>query len=211
MLFIRFPEKKMVFIAPAKISDIASWFQYYKHGKTTNLVVRPSDGALLVLDKDLRMEAPVKVLEVPRAVDALVALQGGAAVAASAAADSIRASATSRMEMLTSSRRDSTNAAEAAYREREQALLEAVESWKQADSEGARREAAVTVGELQKDLAVLDAERRAARYPHRYIRDDTVSRMHINYEERNESNVNMWVTQHPLTVAADRSIEVGTA
>jgi hypothetical protein len=208
LLFIRFPEKKMVFIAPAKISDIASWFQYYKHGKTTNLVVRPSDGALLVLDKDLNRESPVKVLEVPRAVDALVALQGAGAAAAQ---ESLRASATTRMDMLTTTRRDATAAAEAAYREREQALLEAVEAWKQAEGESARRQAAVTVGELQKDLAALDAERRAAKYPHRYIRDDMVSRMHINYEERNESNVNMWVTQHPLTVAAERSIEVGTA
>jgi hypothetical protein len=207
LLFIRFPEK-MVFIAPAKIHDVGSWFQYYKHGKTTNLVVRPSDGALLVLDKDLRMEAPVKVLDVPKAVDALAVLQR--ADGASASTD-IRARAGSHMEVLRAAREEAIRAAEVAFREVEQSLLETMESWKQAEGEGARRVIALRIGELQKELADLDASRRTARYPHRYLQNKPVSRMLINYEERNESQVSMWVAQHPLTAAAERSIEVGTA
>lgn len=190
-------------IPPDSVTDKAKWY-FYKKKNYANLVQR-EDGALLVLDpKTLDPQTPAKTfLRKKGQADALVAVYN----------EELRASATAHMTTLEEARREATDAAGKAFREVEQEMLATVAEWRLQANPSDRAVAAKRVGALQAQLVALDEARRNAAYPQRFVRNEKLSYMALDYTLHKESAVPyaVYVTKHLQSSAADRLIEVGTA
>jgi hypothetical protein len=190
-------------VNPDRISNIDDWLRSYKQ-KYANLVVRESDGALLVLGpSEMDRESPVKTFTLTKAVDAISATIGNTEAVTAATAGA-------HLSAATKARHEATTAADAAYRTAEKQMLEAVVMWRTSDSPAARTSAALEVGRLQRELQTLDERRQEARYPQRFIQSVNLPRMVINYDTRDERLI-----PHPVfhsiqatTNVAERTIPV---
>ncbi len=109
--------------------------------------------------------------------------------------EQLRASAITRMKTLRDEITAAVKGADEEYRAKEQEYLEAVAAWKRTATPQERGAAALTVGSLQRDLARLDEERQAAKYPHRFIQQRELLRRVINADTRDERKI-----PHPVFV-----------
>lgn len=190
-------------IDPERIVDIPTWIRYYS--TYTNLVQRPSDGALLVLKPgDADISNPVKEFQLTKAVDALSYINQGAD-------PELRVQAATKLEILAKERATKAETINAVYRQKERELLQKHREWKQAAGTpdlGLRTLLATEVGVLQKELRDLDTERRETLYPYRSIHQLIVSKDVIDYESRDSRKV-----EYPIfcgvgqtTVSKDRTL-----
>lgn len=151
-------------VAPEKVTDVDSWLAQYKL-KRTNIKMG-NDGSLLVLDPSLLKDPvqayakPAKVIPHMRGSDIIVTL-------AASQDDGLRAAAEAKRktldEVITGNVKTATNT----YIRLESELLEAVDSWRVADSVPTRTLAAQRVGKLSQDIASADLDIRSAEYPYR--------------------------------------------
>ena len=188
---------------PDRISNTADWFRFYAQ-KYANLVVRPEDGALLVLGPTaMDRESPIKTFPIPKGVDALSAVLDPAQVAAASAI----------LAAGTAARQEATATADEAFRATEKQMLEAVSVWRTGTNAAERAIAALEVGRLQAELQTLDRARQDARYPHRYIQSADLPRLVINYDPRDERLIPhpVFQTVARTTVVAERIIAADTA
>lgn len=98
------------------------------------------------------------------------------------------------------------------FRSKEQEMLAAVADWRKADTPQERAGAAHVVGRLQRDLAELDMDRQKARYPHRYIQEQTLERSVINPDTQDKRKIvdSVMVSKPMIANASDRLIAVDT-
>lgn len=190
---------------PDRISNIDDWLRFYKQ-KYTNLVIRPSDGAFLVLGPtSLDRENPIKTFPMRKGADAVQYVVGGENA-------DIRAAAGEHLKTAAAERHAAVAAADAAYRSVEKEMLGAVQTWKNTATTAERAVAALEVGRLQAHMVTLDRGRQEARYPQRFIQSATLPRQLINYETRDERVIPYPVFRGVLTTAtiAERTIAVDT-
>ena len=206
-------------VDPARVNDLDAWLLNYKKGYT-NLQQRLNDdegerGGLVVLNTD--GTEVVKRIPLQTGFDAIRSLIGNdsGSDSGSGSADTadLREKAAAHLEALTESRYTQQQTHEEAYRVTEKAMLEAVQIWKTAEDAATRAEAAIDVGRLQRDLQGLDAARRQARFPHRFIQSMDLPRKMVNYETRDERILPhvVFLAKAEATVPAERVIGGGTA
>jgi hypothetical protein len=192
-------QRKQRAIDPSRVSNIDNWFTFYKQ-KYANLVKRSVDGALLVLDPEtLNRKSPVKIFEIPKGIDAITAMQN----------PELRAQASTHLEELRGKRQEMIQQTFAEYKDVETQLLEKIAEWRQTEP-GTRIQLANEIGALQAKLEERNRAVEQAKYPHRFIQSDKLSRMTINYETRDERMTPFQVHRAVLyqTMPADRSISL---
>ena len=121
--------------------------------------------------------------------------------------EQLRASAVTRMKTLREERAAAYRAADEAFRAKEQDYLEAVAAWRRTVPQE-RAAAAVAVGALHRELAKLDETRQTARYPHRFIQTQSLFRVVMDADTRDQRKIPhpVFVGQTMSTDAKDRSI-----
>jgi hypothetical protein len=151
-------------VAPEKVTDVDSWLAQYKL-KRANIKMG-DDGSLLVLDPSLLKDLsqayakPAKVIPHVRASDMIVTL-------ATSQDDGLRAAAEAKRKTLDEVITSNVKAATETYTRLESELLEAVDSWRVANSVPTRTLAAQRVGKLSQDITSADTDLRSAQYPYR--------------------------------------------
>lgn len=191
-------------IAPERVTDISTWIQYSK--RYVNVVRRSRDGALLVLNPaNMDFENPAKEIPVTRAVDAIAYVTQGSD-------PNIRAQSATRLETVQSERNTAVASINESIRAKQMELLQSHREWTAASSQGDANVAAtiaVSIGQLQKELADLDRKRQETRYPHRFLQSRQLARMAIDYETKDERIFSVQCLNLMNTVAADRLVLLG--
>ena len=124
------------------------------------------DGSLLVLDPSLLKDPaqayakPAKIIPHMRGSDIIVTL-------AASQDDGLRAAAEAKRKTLDEVITGNIKTATTTYTRVESELLEAVDSWRVADSVPSRTLAAQRVGKLSQDIANAELAIRSAEYPYR--------------------------------------------
>ncbi len=193
-------------MAPDRVTNIETWVQYSK--RYINIVRRPRDGALLVLNPaNMDLENPAKEIPFTKAVDAIAYLATGEN-------SNIRAQAATRMATIASERATAIQVLNTTIRQKQRELLDVHRSWVMAtasqNQDSATAVAAATAAAaLQRELADLDRLRQETRYPHRFIQSRQIARMDLDYETKDERIMGMQCLNVMNTVAADRQILIG--
>jgi hypothetical protein len=194
------------FLQPAKVTNIDDWIKgaAKRYG---NLILRDSDGAMLVLDPaTMDVSAPAKIFPRTKAIDAIAYLNQGTDA-------QLREQAATRMATLSSSRSSETEAFNEQFRAKEKELLEKHQQWKLAEHSAARGAIATEIGTLQHELSELDKARRQATFPKRYLIEKEMKRVVLDDDtgqkrlaQRSVFGVNLATTD-----AKDREILLETA
>lgn len=198
-------QRKMTVLDPAKVKSADQWLSEYPK-MYANLIYRPSDHKMLVLSPaTMDVRAPVAEFQPTHSgQDALVSM--------TSVDEEVRARAGEHLKHLQSERERVAHDLYDEFRTTEQALLEAVTEWRNADAETRVLQGLTQrVGKLQVTLARLDDQRRQARYPHRYISNISIPRLMIAPETHDESKQEIFRTVLMVTTPKDRIIGEGTA
>jgi hypothetical protein len=157
-------------VAPEKIIDVESWLAAYKL-KRSNIKMG-EDGSLLVLDPTL-MKDPVQAYAKPAKVIPHVLGSDIIVTLATAKDDGLRAAAEAKRKTLDEVITGNVKTATETYNHLESELLEAVDSWRVADSVPTRTLAAQRVGKLSQDISAADTTLRSVQYPYRKTTRDS--------------------------------------
>ena len=173
-------------VDPAKITNIDSWLKYYKlrYGN----VVLGEGGLYLVLDPALSRTdtkaaraAPIKTIPHIKGYDYVSVL------ADPTSSTMLRAAAEERHNTEKTNIDAAVTIAQNEYGVLEHELLAAVDQWNSAGDATMRKIAAMRVGDLSKQLAAADEQRRLARYPKGYIyTEEGLLRRQVNYASHDD-------------------------
>lgn len=197
---------RSAFINPAKIETVGDWIK----GTTKrygNLVMRKTDGAMLVLDPmTLDASAPVKTFPRTKAIDAIAYLNQGQVA-------QLREQAATRMTTLTSERNAAVKNTNEVFRAKEKELLEKHQQWRNAENDGTRSSVATEIGILQKELAELDTQRRQETFPKRYVIEKEMKRVILDDDtgQKRIAQRTVFGVNHATTDAKDREILLETS
>jgi hypothetical protein len=196
---------RSAFIHPNKIETIDDWIKgtAKRYG---NLILRKSDGAMLVLDPTtLDASAPVKTFPRTKAIDAIAYLNTGDV-------PQLREQAATRMATLTSERNAAVETTNEVFRAKEKELLEKHQQWRNAETESDRTIVATEIGILQKELATLDTQRRQATFPKRYILEKEMKRIILDDDtgQKRTAQRTVFGVNYAMTDAKDREITLET-
>jgi hypothetical protein len=195
---------RSAFIHPNKVTNVDDWIKgtAKRYG---NLILRPSDGAMLVLDPTtMDVSSPVKTFERTKAIDAIGYLNQGAD-------PQLREQSATRMATLASERSAATESINELFRAKERELLERHSQWKLAENSAIRSSLATEIGSLQKDLAELDLQRRQATFPKRYILEKELKRIVLDDDSgmKRTAQRSVFAVNNATTDAKDRAILLG--
>lgn len=193
------------FVQPAKVTNTDDWIKgaAKRYG---NLILRDSDGAMLVLDPVTQdVSAPAKIFPRTKAIDAIAYLNQGAD-------PQLREQAATRMTALTSSRSTETESLNEQFRAKEKELLEKHQQWKLAEQSAARGAIATEIGVLQHDLSELDKARRQATFPKRYLIEKEMKRVVLDDDtgQKRMAQRSVFGVNLATTDAKDREILLET-
>ena len=167
-------------IDPAKVVTFNDWVKAAK-AKYINIAMG-ADNALLVLDPGktrddmtAALAAPVKTIPHVMGADYAFVLAGGPNIS-----EELRVVAEAKREAVKIERDTLLSGYQTTFQTVESGLLTAVDNWNSLYDVPSRRVAALAVGEAIHATAKAEAELRAAKYPHRYVENQTVRRMLIN-------------------------------
>ena len=200
-------------VDPEKVTNLDKWLFYYK--KKYGNVVLGDAGEYLVLDPtlartdfDTAFEDPVKTIPHLKGQDYITIL-------ATSAKPVLRAAAEEKREAFLNSMKPEIEAAQEAFDNIEQELLEATETWNAAADSASRQEAALRVGQLSQQLDGAATTLQQAKFPQRYIYTETnLLRKNVDYATHDEraTKYHLYRTVLETTEPAQRTlIEEDTA
>lgn len=175
------------------IKDFESWISAYKD-RRGELMMRPEDGALLVLDP--KQEFPVR-----RGYDAISVLQRNTP-------NKLRETATTHLGEVAITRQETIEQAQTHFQTVESQLLEKVKEWKTVQDPIIRIGITKEIGVLQKQVEEASTALQTAITPYRYKVDTTRVETFSEYGIKNEKESILSMLQsYPITLQERAFIE----
>lgn len=171
-----------------RVNTLDEWLLYYKL-KYVN-IVRDDDGSFLVLNP---VEAAQDMTEARKNAKRIAYDRGSdysTVLANDRAAPGLRAAAEAASKAHMDAIAAKAAVALTEFETAERELLDAVNAWKIENTTASRTAAAMHVGVLSKQVEAAEANLQNARYPHRYIvQETTLARKALNYATRDDRAV----------------------
>ena len=168
------------------IKDFEGWVSAYKD-RRGDLIMRPEDGALLVLD-------PKQVFPVRKGYDAIYVLQR-------TTPNKIQETAIKRLEEIGATRQENVDQAQTHFQTVEHQLLEKVKEWKTVQDPIIRIGITKEIGVLQKQVSEASTALQHAITPFRYGIDGGVVELLLDYEtKREKEKIISMLRSYPITL-----------